>query len=134
MFALGVDVDVDVVVVVDLDGDGDVEVVATFDAALRSPSRACNDTFEQLGARLVALLGDELAQLHDVERGRALHGFATSDLVAASAVGFGPTACSFGDVAHDGLGGSGQLVHAIGMTARQDIDEVVGQGKKSMAR
>jgi hypothetical protein len=35
---IGVDVDVVVVVVVDLDGDGDVEVVATFDAALRSSS------------------------------------------------------------------------------------------------
>jgi hypothetical protein len=40
MSPVGVDVDVVVVVVVDLDGDGDVEVVATFDAALRRTRRA----------------------------------------------------------------------------------------------
>ena len=57
---------VEVVVVVDFDGDGDVEVDATVDGSDHLGQHR-DHAFEQLAAAFVTSIGEDLAQLHDVE-------------------------------------------------------------------
>lgn len=101
-------VDVDVVVVVNVDGDGNGNGNGDMDDPRSSEHlrKHRDDGFESLATAFVSGLCDDLAELHDVKRGSALHRLTTRNLVAVRAVSLRPASRAFGDVSDDGLGGA----------------------------
>jgi len=78
----------------------------------------------------VAWCCNQLSELEDVQAASALHRLTASEPGVLRAIGLGPTPGSLREVAYDGLRRSNELVSAIRVPLRQQVDEVADQGEE----